>query len=115
MRAVVDGGLESALDEHFWLRAQNLQEGAAGLAKDLQAALTLRAGSFNFHSVGGKHHKIQVRCHAAVPFGDAEAEPAVKIKEGGDSTPSTAARPDEIRRSEEQTSELQSLMRNSYA
>src|SRR3546814_11669723 len=89
MRAVVDGGLESALDEHFWLRAQNLQEGAAGLAKDLQAALTLRAGSFNFHSVGGKHHKIQVRCHAAVPFGDAAAEPAVKIQEGGDSTPST--------------------------
>src|SRR3546814_8737955 len=101
MRAVVDGGLESALDEHFWLRAQNLQEGAAGLAKDLQAALTLRAGSFNFHSVGGKHHKIQVRCHAAVPFGEAEAEPAVQIKEGGDSTP----------RSAEHTSELQSLMR----
>ena len=99
MRAVVDGGLESALDEHFWLRAQNLQEGAAGLAKDLQAALTLRAGSFNFHSVGGKHHKIQVRCHAAVPFGDAEAEPAVKTKDGGDSAPTAVARPDEIRRS----------------
>src|SRR3546814_11626876 len=82
MRAVVDGGLESALDEHFWLRAQNLQEGAAGLAKDLQAALTLRAGSFNFHSVGGKHHKIQVRCHAAVPFGDAEDADRKGVGEG---------------------------------
>lgn len=98
MRAVVDGGLESVLDEHFWLRAQNLQSGAAGLAKDLQSALTLRAGSFNFHSISGKHHKIQVRCHAAVPFGDAEAEPAAP--KGADAlTLSATARPDEIRRS----------------
>lgn len=48
MAAVVDGGFESVLDEHFWLRAQNLPEGAAGLAKDLQSSLGLRAGSFSF-------------------------------------------------------------------
>ena len=58
MGAVVDGGFESALDEHFWLRAQNLPEGAAGLAKDLQSSLGLRAGSFSFHGVGGPAHKI---------------------------------------------------------
>ena len=98
MRAVIDGGLESVLDEHFWLRAQNLQQGAAGLAKDLQSALTLRAGSFNFHSIGGKHHKIQIRCHAAVPFGDAESEPR-QIKDGSGAAHAAAARPDEIRRS----------------
>ncbi|MFZ6813792.1 hypothetical protein ACO0K3_04945 [Undibacterium sp. Rencai35W] len=99
MRAVVDGGFESMLDEHFWLRVQNLQEGGAGLAKDLLSALTLRAGSFSFHSIAaGKHHKIQVRCHAAVAFGDAESDPTPTIGENGVSF-LAAARPDEIRRS----------------
>jgi hypothetical protein len=95
MGAVVDGGFESVLDEHFWLRAQNLPEGAAGLAQDLQSSLGLRAGSFSFHAVGGPPHKIPVRCHVAVPFGDAEA-PA---KADGVLAPSAPARPDEVRRS----------------
>ncbi|CAJ8146879.1 DEAD/DEAH box helicase [Burkholderia pseudomallei] len=97
MSAVVDGGFESVLDEHFWLRAQNLQEGAAGLAKDLQSSLGLRAGSFSFHGIGGAPHKIPVRCHVAVPFGDAEIEPVVKV-EGG-VVQAAPARPDEVRRS----------------
>jgi hypothetical protein len=97
MGAVVDGGFESVLDEHFWLRAQNLHEGAAGLARDLKASLGLRAGSFSFHGIGGQPHKIPVRCHVAVPFGDAEAEPVVKV-EGGVAQ-ATPARPDEVRRS----------------
>ncbi len=97
MGAVVDGGFESVLDEHFWLRAQNLADGAAGLARDLQSALGLRAGSFSFHSVGGLSQKIPVRSHVAVPFGDAEAEPAGKVN--GIHAPSRPARPDEVRRS----------------
>lgn len=97
MGAVVDGGFESVLDEHFWLRAQNLHDGATGLARDLKASLGLRAGSFRFHGIGGQPHKIPVRCHVAVPFGDAEAEPAVKV-EGG-TTQAAPARPDEVRRS----------------
>lgn len=97
MGAVVDGGFESVLDEHFWLRAQNLHEGAAGLSRDLKASLGLRAGSFSFHGIGGQSHKIPVRCHVAVPFGDAEAEPVVKV-EGG-VAPAAPARPDEVRRS----------------
>lgn len=97
MGAVVDGGFESVLDEHFWLRAQNLHEGTAGLARDLKASLGLRAGSFSFHGIGGQPHKIPVRCHVAVPFGDAEAEPVVKV-EGG-VVQATAVRPDEVRRS----------------
>jgi hypothetical protein len=97
MRAVVDGGFESVLDEHFWLRAQVLPEGAVGLAKDLQSSLNLRAGSFSFHGIGGQAHKIPVRCHVAVPFGDAEAEPAGKVPGAlGQSAP---ARPDEVRQS----------------
>ncbi|MEK6385773.1 MAG: helicase-related protein [Paraburkholderia tropica] len=97
MRAVVDGGFESVLDEHFWLRAQNLHEGATGLARDLKASLGLRAGSFSFHGIGGQPHKIPVRCHVAMPFGDAEAEPAGKVE--GSVTPAAPARPDEVRRS----------------
>jgi len=97
MGAVVAGGFESVLDEHFWLRAQNLQEGIAGLANDLQSSLGLRAGSFSFHPIGGPPHKIPVRCHVAVPFGDAETEPPVKV--GGNQAQVAPARPDEVRRS----------------
>ncbi|MFH0300160.1 hypothetical protein AAFX91_23600 [Bradyrhizobium sp. 31Argb] len=97
MGAVVNGGLESVLDEHFWLRAQNLQEGAIGLAKDLQSSLGLRAGGFSFHGIGGPLHKIPVRCHVAVPFGDAETEPVIKVD--GGVAQATPVRPDEVRRS----------------
>lgn len=95
MTAVLDGGLESVLDEHFWLRSQNLPNGKAGLAQDLLASLRLRAGSFGFHPLGGKTGKIKVRCHVAVPFGNAEAEPTA----GSDGTTAQAARPDEVRQS----------------
>ena len=97
MGAVVDGGFESVLDEHFWLRGQNLHEGAAGLAKDLQSSLGLRAGSFSFHGIGRRPHKIPVRCHVAVPFGDAETQPVVKV--AGGEAKAAPVRPDEVRRS----------------
>lgn len=96
MRAVVEGGFESVLDEHFWFRAQGLPEGAAGLAKDLRSALGLRAGSFSFHKIGASDGKISIRCHVAVPFGDAEAEPVGK---GDGALEMGVARPDEVRRS----------------
>lgn len=97
MGAVVHGGFESVLDEHFWLRTEKLPEGASGLVEDLQASLGLRAGNFSFHGLGGQPHKIAVRCHVAVPFGDAEAEPATKVKNGVQQT--GPARPDEVRES----------------
>lgn len=97
MGAVVDGGLESVLDEHFWLRAQNLHDGAAGLAKDLLSSLGLRAGSFSFHGVGGQPHKIPVRCHVAVPFGDADTE--LVVRREGNLAETAPVRPDEVRRS----------------
>ena len=84
MQAVVDGGLESVLDEHFWFRAQALPEGPAGLTRDLRSSLGLRAGSFSFHSIGGPTRKIPVRCHVAVPFGDAEAEPGSTSASAGE-------------------------------
>lgn len=95
MRASVEGGLESVLDEHCWFRTQNLPEGAPGLLKDIYSSLGLRAGSFSFHGLSGPKHKIPVRCHVAVPFGDAEAEPVSKST----SVSAAPARPDEVRRS----------------
>jgi hypothetical protein len=97
MTAVVNGGLESVLDEHFWVRAQNLPEGVMALVKDLKSSLGLRAGSFSFHGIGKAKDKIPVRCHVAVPFGDAEGEPAIKVD--GTTSHSAPARPDEVRRS----------------
>jgi hypothetical protein len=99
MKAVVDGGFESVLDEHFWLRAQNLEDGARGLAHDLRSALGLRAGSFGFHSMGGEEDKIPVRCHVAVPFGNAETEPEPALNAAGSIHQTAPARPDEVRRS----------------
>lgn len=95
MTAVLDGGLESVLDEHFWVRSQSLPDGAAGLASDLLASLRLRAGSFGFRSLGKQASRIHVRCHVAVPFGNAESEPGI----ASDGTTAQAARPDEIRQS----------------
>jgi hypothetical protein len=96
MGAVVDGGFESVLDEHFWLRAQNVHGGAAGLARDLKASL----GSGPAVSVFmDRRAAAQDSCAlpVAVPFGDAEAEPMAKV-EGGVAQ-AAAARPDEVRRS----------------
>ncbi|SPA36248.1 Helicase [Cupriavidus taiwanensis] len=102
MRAVVDGCFESVLDEHCWLRAQNLPEDERDLVKDLRASLGLRAGSFSFQKMPGdsdKALKIPVRCHVAVPFGDAEAEPAGKKNRAGTKDDDGPARPDEVRKS----------------
>ena len=96
MGAVVDGGFESVLDEHFWLRAQSLNDGATGLTKDLRSSLGLRAGSFSFHGIGGQPHKIPVRCHVAVPYGDAESQPVVRV--AGGEAKAARVRPDEVRR-----------------
>lgn len=99
MTAIIEGGFESTLDEHFWLRAQSLDAGPAGLANDLLKALNFRAGSFSFYGLDkGKSAKVSVRCHAAVAFGGTESEAAEIIDRNG--TPQKAAtRPEEIRQS----------------
>jgi hypothetical protein len=74
-RATVDGGLESLLDEHFWLLAQSAPSGPAGIASEFTAALGIISGSFGFHTVGPKSkQRMRIRCHAAVPFGGTDDE-----------------------------------------
>ena len=52
MRGAREGNLESVLDEHFWLQSQTMPK-AEALADDLRGTLTLVAGGFNFHPIGG--------------------------------------------------------------
>ena len=65
--------------------------------RDLQSSLGLRAGSFSFHGICGQPQKIPIRCHVAVPFGDAETEPVIKVD--GGVAQAAPVRPDEVRRS----------------
>ena len=94
-RAVLDGNLESVLDEHFWIRRQSLPDGRAGLAGDLTEILGIASGSFSFHSIGPKDGpRIRVRCHAAIPFGSTDDEDVPKGRPGETRPP----RSDEIRK-----------------
>lgn len=68
--AVRDGGLESVLDEHFWL-AQGQVE-AAQLLDELGSALHASLGWFTFRGLPATGSSIRLRCHAAVPFSGTE-------------------------------------------
>ena len=99
LAATFAGNLESVLDEHLWIRSSS-KTGVMELAKDLQSSLRLITGGFSFHALGSKD-RLRLRCHAAMPFGDAEAAPprrpgapAPEIED--DPGP---VRPDEIRQS----------------
>lgn len=69
-RAVLEGGLEALLDEHFWILKQASTQSGADIAAAVQSALNVVTGSFSFHPVGpNAEQRIRIRCHAAVPFG----------------------------------------------
>ncbi len=68
--AVIDGGLESLLDEHFWLARSRVAPDA--LIDDLHYALGATAGRFAFRDLPAGLSGVHVRCHAAVPFGGTE-------------------------------------------
>ncbi len=97
--ATVSGNLESVLDEHLWTRTQSHQ-GGASLAADLRSALRLITGGFSFQPLG-PGDRIRLRCHAAMPFGEAETAPPPKAGAPVPDVEEEAgpARPDEIRQS----------------
>lgn len=65
--AVVDGGFESVLDEHFWLARARVNP--SGLIADLHEALGAASGWFTFKELPAGTGGVRIRCHAAVPFG----------------------------------------------
>ncbi len=99
LAAAVAGNLESVLDEHLWTRTQS-HEGGAALAADLKSALRLITGGFGFQPLG-PGDRIRLRCHAAMPFGEAETAPKPKAGAPVPDIEEEAgpARPDEIRQS----------------
>jgi len=71
-RAVIDGNLEAALDEYFWLLTTlNGKEGAE-LARELVTALQLHNSETAFFGLNDKRRKFAVRSHAALPFIEAK-------------------------------------------
>lgn len=95
-RMVLEGCLESALDEHFWLKARSGQRSASALISYLLDALRLNAGAFTFRSLPNTQQGLRVRCHAAVPFGGTDDE-SYKEGSGADAKAGVPARADEIR------------------
>ncbi|TDM05060.1 MAG: helicase [Ideonella sp. MAG2] len=95
-RMVLEGCLESALDEHFWMKTRSGQSSASALISDLLDALRLNAGAFTFRSLPNTQQGLRVRCHAAVPFGGTDDE-SYKEGRGTDATAGAPARADEIR------------------
>lgn len=66
LAAVRDGGLESVLDEHFWLALGQMD--ASQLIDDLGSALHASLGWFTFRGLPTSTKAVRIRCHAAVPF-----------------------------------------------
>lgn len=95
-RSVVEGCLESVLDEHFWMKTRSGQGSASTLIADLLDALRLNAGAFTFRSLPNTKKGLRVRCHAAVPFGGTDDE-SYKDGTSPNVNRGVPARADEIR------------------
>ena len=96
-RAVVDGNLESVLDEHFWYMSMARgQEWTDGLA-ELEAALRLTTGSIRLHSLGPESDTVSLRCHVAVALNEARVE-GRRRRDGWTGADDAPLRPDEVRR-----------------
>ena len=89
-KAVVDGGFEAVMDEHFWTRAA--KKSGANLADDLLEAFDAQVGWFTFRSLRDQRDGVRVRCHAAVPFGGTEGG-----RDAGDPTGTKPQRAEGIR------------------
>ena len=95
-RAVVDGGLESVLDEHFWYLSQKPASSLSEALSELHAALHLRDSNVTFHEPAnaGGDHPFSIRCHVAVPLTEGKI-PDHMGQQGDKEKP---LRPDEVRR-----------------
>ncbi len=67
-RAILDGNLESVLDEQLWCMVTHRSASGEGLAKGLQGALSIRTGNATLHGLSGG--QFTLRAHAALAFTD---------------------------------------------
>lgn len=91
MRVVVDGNLESVLDEHLWITSRLRSLSDQELAIELLDGLTIKSGMFFLHPLQGPtDDTFSLRCHVAMPF----IQSRVKQLENGEKP----IRTDEMRR-----------------
>jgi hypothetical protein len=92
-KAIVEGNLESVLDEQLWLNStlNGLKE--SELAAELKDALRLRSSVFRVHPLDADDKWFTIRCHAALPFTEAKSGYQVP----GEPEEKTL-RPDELRK-----------------
>ncbi len=95
-RAVIEGGFESILDEHFWYLSIERSDKLADALTEMVAALGLHGASVSFHDltsqVDESSPSLRLRCHVAVPLTEAKVR-STNALDGED-----ALRPDEVRK-----------------
>jgi hypothetical protein len=74
--AVVDGNLESVLDEHLWIASKLDADAITRFPRDLLKTLGLHEGRHRVYEPGAGDDPFQLRCHSAMPFADAKVENA---------------------------------------
>ena len=100
-RTVIEGNLESVLDEHFWYLAMAGGTDWKRTLAELADSLRLRTSSIALHEAGPGSDAMRLRCHAVVPLNEARAgrrsvtEPTPDPADGQDESP---WRPEEVRR-----------------
>jgi hypothetical protein len=94
--AVVNGNLESLLDEHLWITCKLGNLSGVELARQLHTVLSLRTSLFFLHQLSSRSkQRISLRCHAAMPFIEARGESELGI---GPEAGGRPLRADELRR-----------------
>ena len=70
-RAILDGNLESVVDEHLWVTAKLRHLDSKALLDNLTTALSLRTSDVKFYGYDGRQSDYHLRSHAALAFNEA--------------------------------------------
>ena len=107
--AVIDGNLESVLDEHFWFLSMDSSDDWLLRLEEVEKSLRLRDANVTFHEGGDGSENADskdsstftIRCHVAVPLTEGrKLGSSTVVREGGTepNTEDSSLRPDEIRK-----------------
>jgi hypothetical protein len=103
--AVLDGNLESVLDEHFWYLSTDGVGDWRRRLEELEEGLRLRDASVQFYQYDPAAHvdrctsKFGLRCHFAVPMTEAKAPGGTDLTAGeGQEEDQQSFRPDLVRK-----------------
>jgi hypothetical protein len=92
-QAIVEGNLESVLDEHFWYVGQSDESSWPEKLEKLGSAMRLRNGSMSLFEGPGPDNRFSLRCHAALAMNEVRSTGSDVRQEG-----EAQVRPDEVRR-----------------